>query len=1166
MATSPQKWETVKALFEAALQQDSVQRSEFLHEHCTDASLRAEVARLLAEHEQAGSFLSTPVLGNAPPSIEPPVLALSEGDLLAGRFRIIRFIAGGGMGQVYEAEDQELREHVALKTIRPDILTQPTAVARFKREVHLARKVTHPNVCRIFDLFRHTPESGKACDEIVFVSMELLKGQTLSVRLRETGPMSESEALPLIRQIASALSAAHAVGIVHRDLKPGNVVLVDTPEQQNLRAVVTDFGLAAQSLIADDSASVSSGQHILGTPAYMAPEQLEGRPATAASDMYAFGLVTYEMLTGVQPFQGDTPMSAALKRLSEDAIPPSKIRPGLHVVWDGAILCCLERDPAKRPSHPDQVIRSLSHEDSTTVTTILAPRNKVSRLLVPALVVLLLAAVGVGYALRRAKSKVLATPAANATIHPRRSIAVLPFKNLSGKSNNEWLSTALSEELTTELAAGEQLRTVAGEDVARLKAALSLPDTDGLGQTTLSRIHQISGSDFVVLGSYLEVGDELRVDLRIQDTARGETVAKISDRGKDTQLLDLISRTGADLRQHLGVAALTPADASAVQAAESSNPEATKLYAEGLQRARVYDTVTGRDLLQKAIAADPNFAQAHAALASDLMILGYEDQAKAEAQKAVALSSNLSRENKLQIEASFRQTTHEWNKAIELWGALFQFFPDNPYYGRKLVNAQRMANKGKDALTTIETLRKLPPPASTSPNLDLDEARVAYSLGDFKRDLAAATGAETRALALGEPFLAAAAQLEKCSALRNLDQYTDAAVACQNARNTYARIGDADGMAIALLRSALIVEAQGDLEGAEKRFEQSLRLAQQVGDNLNTAANLNNIGVVHSLRGEHHLALESYQQALAVNRQINRRFGINVALSGIAHELANTGNLTEAIPKYREIVAQSHEMGQQSAEANDLVNLGSALHQKGELAESEKTLNQSLEICKRIGLKATSALVLSELASLQQSRGNLDQATSLLQQALATSTGIGDDLAIADNRVLAAQLSIGEDHPEKAEPLAREAREILKKHGYAEAATFANVILAQALLTQGKSSEAGKELDAIASEKAEDENLRLTLGLVKAGVRAASQEPQDQAAALQILKSTQQEATQRGFKEFELEARLSIGELEIQSGKTAAGRAHLAAVEKNAKSKGFVLVAHKAAAARAKPS
>lgn len=301
MATQPEQWQTIKELFEAALEQDSARRSHYLTEHCPDPGLRAEVERLLAEHDEAASFLSTPPV-NFPRTTETPTQGLVEGQVLAKRFRILRFVAAGGMGEVYEAEDQELHERVAVKTIRPEILAQPNAVARFKREVHLARKVTHPNVCRIYDLFRHIPEDDSQSPETVFISMELLRGPTLAKRLKEDGRISIEEVLRLVRQMASALGAAHSVGIVHRDFKPGNVVLVDVRGEQ--RAVVTDFGLAVRSLQTDEGVSFSTGIGFVGTPAYMSPEQLEGRPASPASDIYALGLVMYEMVTAGGPFKG----------------------------------------------------------------------------------------------------------------------------------------------------------------------------------------------------------------------------------------------------------------------------------------------------------------------------------------------------------------------------------------------------------------------------------------------------------------------------------------------------------------------------------------------------------------------------------------------------------------------------------------------------------------------------------------------------------------------------------------------------------------------------------------------------------------------------------------------------------------------------------------------
>ncbi|HSA97220.1 MAG TPA: serine/threonine-protein kinase, partial [Acidobacteriota bacterium] len=207
----------------------------------------------------------------------------ASGQTLAGRFRVLRLIAKGGMGEVYEAEDLELGETVALKTVRAEIAESPQALERFKTEVHLARKVTHPSVCRIFDVFRHREEgSGPGGPEATFLTMELLRGETLATRLARAGRMAPAEALPLVEQMAGALEAAHRAGVIHRDFKTANVMLVPQgSEPGGLRAVVTDFGLARRNPVVEGSiASETLTSSVAGTPAYMAPEQIEGGPIT----------------------------------------------------------------------------------------------------------------------------------------------------------------------------------------------------------------------------------------------------------------------------------------------------------------------------------------------------------------------------------------------------------------------------------------------------------------------------------------------------------------------------------------------------------------------------------------------------------------------------------------------------------------------------------------------------------------------------------------------------------------------------------------------------------------------------------------------------------------------------------------------------------------------
>jgi tetratricopeptide (TPR) repeat protein len=262
------------------------------------------------------------------------------------------------MGEVYEAEDLELHERVALKTVRSDAAGDARAPLRFKREINLARKVTHPNVCRTFDVFRHTTRETDG-REITFLSMELLEGETLADRLRRAGPMSTSEAFPLVVQMAAALEAAHKEHIVHRDFKSQNVMLVPPRAgHTEMRAVVTDFGLAR--LFAADDVSNSTLGDFVGSPPYMAPEQVEGGEVTSAADIYALGVVMYEMVSGAQPFVGETPIATAVKRLREPAPSPRVRVPDLDPKWEAAILRCLERHPADRFSCAREVVEALS--------------------------------------------------------------------------------------------------------------------------------------------------------------------------------------------------------------------------------------------------------------------------------------------------------------------------------------------------------------------------------------------------------------------------------------------------------------------------------------------------------------------------------------------------------------------------------------------------------------------------------------------------------------------------------------------------------------------------------------------------------------------------------------------------------------------------------------
>src|SRR5688572_7921529 len=290
----------------------------------------------------------------------------SPDDLLCGRFQVVRFIARGGMGELYEARDLELKEQVAVKTIRADIAANERVSQRFRREVQLARRVTHPNICRIFDLFQHQPGTGGAA--VDFITMELLEGETLADRLKRAGRLTADEALPIVTQLASALAAAHAAGVVHRDLKTSNVMLLGA-NQAAPRAVITDFGIAhrlATSSVGGSTTGVLG--EVLGTPDYMAPEQIEGAPTTPATDVYSFGIVMYEMLTGVRPLVEETPLATALRRVSgPPPRSPREIVPDIPAAWDAVIMRCLARQPDQRFPDAASILPAL-RGDTTAVS------------------------------------------------------------------------------------------------------------------------------------------------------------------------------------------------------------------------------------------------------------------------------------------------------------------------------------------------------------------------------------------------------------------------------------------------------------------------------------------------------------------------------------------------------------------------------------------------------------------------------------------------------------------------------------------------------------------------------------------------------------------------------------------------------------------------------
>ncbi|MEM6795547.1 MAG: serine/threonine-protein kinase [Acidobacteriota bacterium] len=284
---------------------------------------------------------------------------LDAGHTLADRFKVVRFLGSGGMGEVFQADDLILGDQVALKVFRSQGTASAEEMRRLRKEVQLARRVTHRNVCRIFDLIQHRdPRSGAMLD---LISMELLAGETLQDLIQRRRRLRQNEALPIARQIARGLNAAHSLGIIHRDLKPANIMLVEEPG--GTRAVITDFGLAHLLDTEEDDGARTTHARVVGTPAYMAPEQVTRETTSAATDVYTLGIVIYEMLTGRLPFSGESPWLLAINRVTGRPTPIRDLRPGLDPVLVETLETCLRRDPDDRYASVHEVLTALDRGD-----------------------------------------------------------------------------------------------------------------------------------------------------------------------------------------------------------------------------------------------------------------------------------------------------------------------------------------------------------------------------------------------------------------------------------------------------------------------------------------------------------------------------------------------------------------------------------------------------------------------------------------------------------------------------------------------------------------------------------------------------------------------------------------------------------------------------------
>ena len=1081
------------------------------------------------------------------------------GEIL-GHYRLIEMVGAGGMGTVYRAHDTQLDRDVALKVLHTGTLTDELARKQFRSEALALAKLNHPNIEIIFEF---STQNG-----IDFLAMELIPGVSVSLKLRD-GPLAEKEVIRLGIQLAEGLAAAHEQGVVHRDLKPANLFI--TP---NGRLKILDFGLAKlvdpKLNIDRTQTNISEAETGSGTLPYMAPEQLSGQPSDARSDVYSAGTALYEMATGQRPFVQQQAFHLISAILRDQPPPPSSVNPSLSPGLAAVISKALEKDPSRRYQTARELQVALeglaTGLTSSTLIGTAKTRKGLGWLLGTSVLIVIGAGAAIALNLGGVRARLFHVTrvtsggeSGSAPIKLRPAVAVLGFKNLSGRADEAWISTALSEMLTTEVSAGEKLRAIPGENVAKMKTDLALPDADSYGHETLQQIRRNIGSDYVVMGSYLALGNgKVRLDLRLEDANTGELLGSVSNRGNESQLDDLVSQVGAKLRVELGAGEVTPTEASQLKASRPSNPEAARLYAEGLARLRKFDNLGGRDLLEKAIAADPNFANAHSALASVFDGQGYVVKAKEEAQKALALSANLSLEDRMAIQARFYGTDRQYDKAAETYRSLWNLYPDNVAYGLQLASALTNAGKANDSLAVIQAMRKLPPPENQNPLIDMREAFTAGSLGDFKREQTAAAIAVEKAKKLGARLLTADALYTEGWAWSELGNTKKAMEAAEQSRDLYAAIGDPAAGSKNLTLIGTLLTAKGDLEGALQTYEQYSRLEREKGNVEGMGYAQNDIGTVMAIRGDLAEAAKSFSRSRDAFHEVRSQDSEAYALNNLSAVLLEQGNLMGADKADGEALTIFRQVDDKDGVAYALINRGNILDARGDLAEGEKSYTEAQTISGETSDQSISAHALDGLAAIAAEQGDLDAARKQILNAIALWDKLGIKLSSAESRLALAELLLNQGHIAEAQTFASQALEEFHVEKAAKDIILGHTVLTRSLLAAGKLEEAGKEISAIAelAVKTQNVGVRLQYDITASRIRAQSGHRSQAEATLNSVRS---QASNAGMIFYELESRLALGEIKMNAAEIDAGRADLAALKKDANARGYALIALKAA-------
>jgi tetratricopeptide (TPR) repeat protein/predicted Ser/Thr protein kinase len=902
--------------------------------------------------------------------------ALEKGAFLGNRYEILDLLGEGGMGAVYKATDREFDRTVALKVIRPELASNPEILARFKQELLLSHKVTHRNVIRIYDL-----AEGQG---MKFITMEFIEGKDLRTLLHEKKRLAPEEAVSIAKQVCLALEAAHGVGIIHRDLKPQNVMMDD-----HGRVLVMDFGLA-RTLAGDGMTQTGA---FLGTMEYMSPEQALGKDLDQRSDIFALGLILYELLAGERPFVAESALASLIKRTQESAISLRQVNADIPGALGRIVTRCLERDLTARYQSVAEILADLDNwKQPAGHIRVRKPSGRARKTTLPRSWILAAAAtavVALGVAGYVERGRLFGRPsAASAPTAPSVSLAILPFRNASGDPALDWLGPSLADMLATDVGQSASLRTVSPNILHQIFSDLRISSATVLDPSTIKRVADFSSADRVVWGQYARFGNAILIDATLQDLKNNRTVPFKVDVASEKEIPGGIDRLADSLRQTLAL----PADVEKELRASSFKPasasvEALRDYNQGLEFRRDGKNLEARKHFEAATREDPNFAVAFARLAQTYSTLGYDSEAEQSAKKAVLLGQNLPEAEKYQILAIELQVDKHFPEAIKAYENLARVLPDNSDVGEVLARLYEDSGnlgKARDYYQKILTSN----PKDIGATIDL--GRIQLKSGDAQASLEPLNRAYSLAVQVDNQEQKATSLHLMAVAYRMLSKPDEVLRSEREALTIWRQIGQQRGLAFSLNEMARAQASLGNAKDAMANFGEALQIRRDIGDKRGLGDTLIDMGNLADDRGDHDGALKDYKEALQLEREIGNESLMATCLNNIGSVYSEKGQYEDALTYLQQVL----ELRQKSNVPQDIVdaehNLGQALTSMGEYDQAISYYMKALDLRRTINDTRGAALESYGLGGLFDDQGRFGAALHSKEEALKTFRDLKD--------------------------------------------------------------------------------------------------------------------------------------------------------------------------------